>query len=61
MPESIVSITRKDEGAEQKGKASPSGNYSSRTRTGGKQPGLNVKRLEMERVRDKEGQGQESA
>jgi len=57
MPESIVSITKRDEGAEPTGKASLKGNYSSRTQTGGgKQPGLNVKRQEMERVRDEGGQ-----
>lgn len=61
MPESIVSITKRDEGAEPTGKASLKGNYSSRTRTGGKQPGLNVKRQEMERVRDEGGQEQASA
>jgi len=35
MPESIVSITKRDEGPEPTGKASLKGNYSSRTQTGG--------------------------
>lgn len=37
------------------------GNYSSRTQTGGKQQGLDVKRQEMERVRDEGVKEQASA
>lgn len=61
MPESIVSITRQDEGAEPKGKDSLRSNYSSRTQTGGKQQGQDVKRQEMERVRDEGVKEQASA